>query len=168
MVTKNTTPQVEEDPWEDTPNPVTVVQGTGDREYASITFKAGTGYNAPWLVLKPSSMEEAKEMVEHEDLSELLDSIARKNKEFERYFGGAPATAAKAATGGGWGGKAKASAASSEQPSGTCPVHNCDLVYVEPFVKRDGSKISARVACPVPKCYAKTFWQDNDGSWTEK
>lgn len=100
-------PEVQEDTWaEPTPtNPVTVVQGSGDREWASITFKAGTGYNAPWLVLKPSSMEEAQGMVNHEDLSELLDQIARKNKEFEKAFGGAPAVSKPAASSGGWGAK---------------------------------------------------------------
>lgn len=166
MVTKKETPEV--DPWDDEQpkNPVTVVRGSGG-EWASITFKAGPGYNAPWLVLKPSSMEEAKEMVQHEDLSELLDSIARKNKEFERFFGGPVAAAKAPASTGGWKGKPAASS-SSEQPSGTCPQHNCDLVKVDGFTKRDGTAVSARVGCPVPKCYAKTFWQNDDGSWTEK
>lgn len=112
MVVKK--PEQQEDTWADEPtNPVTVVQGSSDREYASITFKAGTGYNAPWLVLKPSSMEEAQEMVNHEDLSELLDQIARKNKEFEKAFGGAP-TSAKPASSGGWGSKNKPAAKSSQ------------------------------------------------------
>lgn len=168
MVTKKEAPEV--DPWDDEQpkNPVTVVKGSGG-EWASITFKAGTGYNAPWLVLKPSSMEEAKEMVQHEDLSELLDSIARKNKEFERFFGG-PAAAAKAPAspgGGGWS-KPKASS-SSERPDDTCPVHNCDLEFVDAFTNpRTQKTTSARMACPVPKCYKKTYWLNDDGTWTLK
>lgn len=166
MVTKKENTEV--DPWDDEPkNPVTVVKGSGP-EWATITLKAGTGYNAPWLVFKPSSMEEAHGMMKHEDLDELIDLVARKNKEFEKAFGGPVVASAKpaASSGGGW--KKPAASSSAEQPSGTCPVHNCDLVFVEGFSKRDGSKVSARVGCPVPKCYAKTFWQSDDGSWTEK
>jgi hypothetical protein len=165
MVTKKETPEV--DPWEDKENPVTVIKGSGG-EYASITFKAGSGYNAPWLVLKPSSMDEAKEMVQHDDLEELLDLIARKNKVFEKSFGGIPTPAGpapKASGGGNWGNKSKASNGSSDVPSGTCSVHNCDLQFADAFQKRDGSKVNARVGCPVPKCYSDTVWQNDDGTW---
>lgn len=175
MVTKK--PEPTEDPWmvdnegnklgrAEYSSGITVVPK--DREWATITLKAGTGYNAPWLVFKPTSIEDAKDIMQHEDLEELIDLVARRNKEFERAFGGAPVAASKpAASSGGWKGKPAASS-SSDVPSGTCPTHNCDLVKVDGFTKRDGTAVSARVGCPVPKCYAKTFWQNDDGTWTEK
>jgi hypothetical protein len=140
---------VQDDPWQD--NPVALTgQVSHVEDSLSVTLKAGTGYDAPWLVFKTPSVEQALAYLKHPDLDELMDLTARKG-------------------GGSWGNKTTAvSQASTDVPSGTCPSHNCDLVYVEPFKKRDGSEISARVACPVPKCYAKTFWHNKDGSWTEK
>lgn len=171
MVTKNTAPQAEEDPWKDSPKVVEHV-GSPDRDGAVITLKAGAGYDAPWIVLHATSQEDAVKQLTDDVHTELMDLVARKAKEFARAFGGVPMASGKPAASGGWGGKSQAAtaapAASGDIPSGTCPVHNCDLVYVEPFKKRDGSEISARVACPVPKCYARTFWHNKDGSWTEK
>ena len=166
MVTKKESPEV--DPWDDKEDrPVVTVARGSSSEWATITLKAGTGYNAPWLVFKPTSIEDAKDIMQHEDLEELIDLVARRNKEFERAFGGAPVAAKPAGNSGGWKGKAQTNT-SSDVPSGTCPTHNCDLVKVDGFTKRDGTAVSARVGCPVPKCYAKTFWQNDDGTWTEK
>lgn len=171
MVTKKETPEV--DPWEDDEKaPPRVVEhvGTPDRDGAVITLKAGTGYDAPWIVIHATSQEDAINQLSSDVNAELMDLTARKAKEFARAFGG-PATASAqpkaASSGGGWG-KKPSGGGSTDQPSGTCPTHNCDLVFADSFSKRDGTKVSARVGCPVPKCYAKTFWQNDDGSWTEK
>lgn len=162
VVTKSNAPEVTTDPWAEPSAPVS------DRDFLTVTMKAGSGFDAPWLVFHSNSVEEALASLKHDDLDELMDLAARKGKEFSKVFGGPAVAAPKASGGSGWGGKAKAAASSSEEPSGTCPTHNCDLVKVDGFTKRDGTAVSARVGCPVPKCYAKTFWQNDDGSWTEK
>lgn len=158
-----------EDPWEDKETPRVIEHvGSPDRDGAVVTLKAGAGYDAPWIVLHATSQQDAIDQLSSDVNEELMDLVARKAKEFSKAFGGSAAVS-KPASAGGWGNKTQAAPASSgDVPSGTCPTHNCDLVYVDPFTKRDGTKISARVACPVPNCRAITFWQNKDGSWTEK
>lgn len=153
----------EPDAWAEPEVPVS------ERDFLTVTLKAGGGYDAPWLVFHTNSIAEALETLKNDDLDELMDLTGRKGKELAKAFGGpvAAATPKAPSSGSGWKGKPAASS-SSEQPSGTCPQHNCDLVFADEFTKRDGSKVSARVGCPVPKCYAKTFWRNDDGTWTEK
>lgn len=154
------------DPWVD-PTEVVI-----DRDRLTITLKAGAGYDAPWLVYHASTVEEGIDFLTHDRYDELADLTARKGKELAKAFGGpvtASAPKASSSGGGGWSkSKASSGGGSTDQPSGTCPTHNCDLVFADEFTKRDGSKVSARVGCPVPKCYAKTFWRNDDGTWTEK
>jgi len=159
------------DPWEDKP-PVVEHTGKPDRDGVVVTSKAGAGFEVPWIVLHATDVADAIAQLNSDEYTELMDLTARKAKEFAKAFGGSQGFAKPpaAASTGGWSKPAPqaASAPAGDIPSGTCPVHNCDLVYVEPFTKRDGTTVSARVACPVPKCYAKTFWHNKDGSWAEK
>jgi hypothetical protein len=151
----------EPDAWVEPKEPVS------ERDALTVTLKAGGGYDAPWLVFHANGIAEAIEWLQHEDLEELQDLAARRGKEFAKAFGG-PVAASKAPAssgGGNWGNKAKAASGSAERPSGTCSVHNCDLVFADGFTKRDGSKVNARVGCPVPKCYSDTVWQNDDGTW---
>lgn len=141
-----------------------------DRDRLTITLKAGGGYDAPWLVYHASTVEEGIDFLTHDRYDELADLTARKGKELAKAFGGpvtASAPKASSSGGGGWS-KSKASSGGSEEPSDTCPVHNCDLTKIEAYTKRDGTAVSARYACPVPQCYKKTWWQQKDGSWELK
>ena len=167
MVTKKETPEV--DPWVDKAETNFGGPNLTDRDFLTVTLKAGGGYDAPWLVFHANSVEEAVGALQHDQLDELMDLTARKGKELAKAFGGLPAPSkAPASSGGGWN-KPKAPSGSSDAPNDTCPQHNCPLVFVEGYKKRDGSgEVSARYACPVPKCYKKTYWQDKDGSWTLK
>lgn len=154
----------ETDPW--------ITDPVSERDFLTVTLKAGGGFDAPWLVFHTNSIAEALETLKNDDLDELMDLTGRKGKELAKAFGGPVAASAPKASssgGGGWSkSKASSGGGSTDQPSGTCPTHNCDLVFADEFTKRDGSKVSARVGCPVPKCYAKTFWRNDDGTWTEK
>lgn len=171
MVTKKETPEV--DPWDDEQpkNSVTpVVVQTGEGKI-TVTLKAGAGFEVPWIVRHANTVAEAVEFMQDGQLDELMDLTARKAKEFAKAFGGvAPAAVPKAPSSGGgnWGSKPKAPAGSSEEPVDTCPDHNCPLVKVDSYTKRDGTAVSARYACPVPQCYKKTWWQQKDGSWELK
>lgn len=163
MVTK----KVEEpaDPWEDSPLKKDLPTLHSPKEdFLTVTLKAGTGYDAPWLVFHTSSVGDALMALQDEGLDELMDLTARKGKELAKAFGGSQSASKPAASTSGWKGKPAASSG-SEQPSGTCPQHNCDLVKVDGFTKRDGTAVNARVGCPVPKCYSATTWQNDDGSW---
>lgn len=150
------------DAWVDPKEPVS------ERDFLTVTLKAGAGYDAPWLVFHANSVEEALETLQHDGLDELMDLTARKGKELAKAFGGpAAASKAPASSGGGW--KKPAASQSSERPDDTCPVHNCDLEFVDAFTNpRTQKTTSARMACPVPKCYKKTYWLNDDGTWTLK
>jgi hypothetical protein len=80
-----------------------------EREFLTVTLKAGTGYDAPWLVAHANSVEEALEFLKHPDLDELMDLTARKGKELAKAFGGSQSFAKPAASGsgGGWSKPAK-------------------------------------------------------------
>lgn len=80
MVTKKETPEV--DPWVEPEAPVS------ERDFLTVTLKAGGGYDAPWLVFHTNSVGEALEALKHDDLDELMDLTARKGKELAKAFGG--------------------------------------------------------------------------------
>lgn len=63
-----------------------------EREVVSVTLKAGTGFDAPWIVFHAASLGEAEEMLKGSDnLQELAAKAART---FQQGFGGsAPAKA---------------------------------------------------------------------------
>lgn len=98
LVTKNDETEVV-DVWADKPSPA-----APNREFLTVTLKAGTGYDAPWLVFHTSSVPEALEALQHSDLDELMDLTARKGKDLAKAFGGSQ-MAAKPSAGGGWGNK---------------------------------------------------------------
>lgn len=77
------------------------------REFLTVTLKAGTGYDAPWLVFHASSVAEALGALQDSDLDELMDLTARKGKELAKAFGGSTGFS-KPAGGGGWGNKGPA------------------------------------------------------------
>ena len=81
----------ESDPWEDTDKvdvQAEYANRPSEREFLTVTLKAGTGYDAPWLVFHANSVAEALESLKHEDLDELMDLTARKGKELAKAFGG--------------------------------------------------------------------------------
>jgi hypothetical protein len=171
LVTKKETSEV--DPWEDkaeTPmQPWELNLHARDRDFLTVTLKAGTGYDAPWLVFHANSVDEALESLQHDKLDELMDLTARKGKELAKAFGGSQSfSKPAAASSGGWN-KSAAPAASSERPSDTCPDHNCPLVFADKFTNPKTQKvISAKMGCPVPNCRRKTYWLNDDGTWTLK
>lgn len=86
MVVKKPEPQ--EDAWEDKPEGKIYNLGVPDRDRLTITLKAGTGYDAPWLVYHAASVEEGIDFLSHERYDELADLTARKGKELAKAFGG--------------------------------------------------------------------------------
>jgi len=173
MVTKKETPpSTTEDPWgveQGFSTEAPVIEFPNERDFLTVTLKAGGGYDAPWLVAHANSVEEALEFLQHEQLDELMDLTARKAKELARAFGGAPVVAKPAVGASSGYKKPVASGGSTDLPEDNCPAHNCPLVHVEGFTNpKTGKTISARVACPVPNCRKLTYWQEPDGSWTRK
>lgn len=106
LVTKKV--EVDDDPWvekedaKQTPAPGDLVF---DRDRLTITLKAGTGYDAPWLVYHAASVDEGIDFLSHERYDELADLTARKGKELAKAFGGSAPAAKPAASSGGWGAK---------------------------------------------------------------
>ena len=109
LVTKKETPEV--DVWNESvfeKDKETV----SEREFLTVTLKAGTGFDSPWLVFHANSVEEAVETLKHDALDELMDLTARKGKELAKAYGGSQA-APKASGGGSWGNKTPAAPAAS-------------------------------------------------------
>lgn len=79
-----------EDPWENASIDVQaeLANKPSDRDFLTVTLKAGTGYDAPWLVFHANSVSEALEALQDEQLDELMDLTARKGKELAKAFGG--------------------------------------------------------------------------------
>lgn len=106
-----------EDPW-DKEDSGRVVEhlGSPDRDGMVVTVKAGTGFDAPWLVLHADSVEDAISKMQDDSWDELADLTARKAKAFAATFSG-PKAAPKApvASSGGWG--AKKAPAKVQEPS---------------------------------------------------
>jgi len=79
----------EPDAWADDEKTVAAPSYTDpNREFLTVTLKAGTGYDAPWLVFHANSVDEALESLQHDKLDELMDLTARKGKELAKAFGG--------------------------------------------------------------------------------
>lgn len=88
MVTKAKV-EATEDPWEDKVDPdVEWANRPSDRDFLTVTLKAGGGYDAPWLVFHTNSVDEALSALQHDQLDELMDLTARKGKELAKAFGG--------------------------------------------------------------------------------
>lgn len=122
-----------------------------DRDFLTVTLKAGTGFDAPWLVFHANSVDEALEALQHDKLEELMDLTARKGKELAKAFGGSQ-SAAKPSGGGGWGNKAKeAKKASSGAVEETDDGYECEH---GPAVERSGKTGNRKWTghfCPAPR-----------------
>jgi len=99
------TKKVNEEPdvWADDEKPAVVEHvGNSDRDGAVITLKAGTGFDAPWIVLHATSPQDAIAQMTDDSWDELKDLTVRKAKEFAKAFGGSAGfskPAASASTG---------------------------------------------------------------------
>jgi hypothetical protein len=117
LVTKKLSDDIEkDDPWEDKAEvPVRPFEVVKDREFLTVTLKAGTGFDSPWLVFHANSVDEAVDTLQHEKLDELMDLTARKGKELAKAFGGSQGFSkpAAASSGGGWSKPAQQAAAGS-------------------------------------------------------
>lgn len=107
------------DPWSDT---MTVdfpekPEQFPPRDLITITMKAGDGFGVPWHVLHASSMEEAVEILEHDDYPHLVDLTVARSRELAKAYGGSGGTS-RSSTGGGWAGKAKSPSKGSHSGSG--------------------------------------------------
>jgi hypothetical protein len=95
------------DAWADKEEPNEVpyqqIVPISDREFLTVTLKAGTGFDSPWLVIHANSVDEAVETLQHEKLDELMDLTARKAKELAKAYGGSTGFSKPAAASSGTG-----------------------------------------------------------------
>ena len=135
MVAKKDTPEI--DPWEDEAEvPYQSIVPVLDRDFLTVTLKAGTGFDAPWLVFHTNSVAEAVESLGHDQLDELMDLAARKGKEFSKAFGGSQGFSKPAVASSGTGYTKPASV-----PAGKVSGRSCAHVTEDnPIVKRSGNK----------------------------
>lgn len=141
--------------------PVTVVNSGGvrpvsnDNDKISVTLKGGTGYDAPWIVVKGTSVQEALDTLNEIREKGLMDVTAKAAGMFQGYVGGASHAAGAGASqgtgqqGGGYSQRPPA------QPSGPPPgveARNCrhgQMVYRTGMSKFN--KPYQAFFCPQPK-----------------
>lgn len=79
------------------------------RDFMTVTWKAGPGYEAPWVVFHFSSLEEALDVMEDDLTDEVKALVLKHARDFqEEYKPAAAKPAARASSGGssgGWGNK---------------------------------------------------------------
>lgn len=164
MVTKKEAPEV--DPWEDATEGNAPVLHTEDpnRDFLTVTLKAGGGYDTPWLVFHANSVEEALASLKHDDLDELMDLTARKAKEFAKAFGG-PQSASKPSAGGSWGNKKPAPKQAVSEPDEEGP--ECDHGVRNWVTGRSAKGPWFAWMCPAEKndrTKCDPIWANKDGS----
>jgi hypothetical protein len=89
-------------PNETIESPTTEVKPmTNDSEAVTVTLKAGTGFDAPWIVVRGSSAEDVKSKLDSVGQTELMNAVATAGRNFVQVNGGkaasAPAQSAPAA-----------------------------------------------------------------------
>jgi hypothetical protein len=135
-----------------------------DREFLTVTLKAGTGYDAPWLVFHANSVDEALESLQHEKLDELMDLTARKGKELAKAFGGSTGfskPAASASTG------FKKPATKKPAYDVDSDTHECEHGERDWVTGRSGKGPWQAWMCPADKndpSKCDPLWANKDGS----
>lgn len=164
MVVKKPEPQ--EDTWADATEGDALVLHTEDpnRDFLTVTLKAGTGYDAPWLVFHANSVDEALESLQHDKLDELMDLTARKGKELAKAFGGSQGFSKPAASsGGGWKKPAVKQAVSEPDEEGP----ECDHGVRNWVTGRSAKGPWQAWMCPAEKndrTKCDPIWANKDGS----
>lgn len=120
-----------EDPFNSAPAETAVAEGNPDKVTVtpapdggvevSLTFKGGRDFDAPWIVVRTQSVEEAYEQMTTK--GELLGKLMDRVKNAGRHFSGAPAPS------GGGQPQRKPPQASQEAPSWAPPKPYDDAVY---------------------------------------
>lgn len=82
----------------------------------SITLKGGSGFDAPWVVIYPDTLQEAQELLD-EDNRELLKDVLEKTQAAAQYFVSKGTSSAPQGRSGGQGG-GNARQAAQEAPNG--------------------------------------------------
>lgn len=82
-----------------------VAEGTETKtSKLSVTLKGGAGFDAPWVVLYPDTLDEAKELLGEENREALKEILEGAQKAASYFIGAAPAKAPQNAAGGSNGG----------------------------------------------------------------
>lgn len=123
MVVKKTTEET--DPWSNEPEKQEVPVNP---DLLTVTLKAGTGFDAPWLVAHASGVTHAIEILEHDEWPKLVDLATSRGKEFVRQNGGqsAPRSPANGPGGPSWSndtnqGSGGSQIAATAVRNGSCP-----------------------------------------------
>lgn len=72
------------------------VAGPVDHEKVVLTFKGGTGYDAPWIVVRGHSLADAADQLKGENakiLAQLMSDVQRAGRKFAELGGALPAAA---------------------------------------------------------------------------
>lgn len=114
----------------------------------TITLKGGSGYAAPWLVLRAQSAEDAQALLVEAKAAELLESIAAYASDFQEKVAGAEPSKSAPVGGRSTGSPSRSGARGGSQRGGSAPAQNSGDVEYHP----EGLKCSK---CQAPVIYKK-------------
>jgi hypothetical protein len=138
-------PTVEADPAVDEKKETTAVTNISVEDPIIMTFKQSGGYEAPWVVLRATTVEEAKELALRASQEGLFDYVAKAAASFAATKGGAqaPRQQAPAQT------YQAAPQQSAPQGDGRTCAHG-PMLYKEGYNQQKG-KAWKGYFCPTPK-----------------
>lgn len=109
------------------------VEELGPEAPYTITLKGGSGYAAPWLVLRAQSAEDAQALLVEAKAAELLESIAAYASDFQEKVAGAePANTSAPAGGRSTGSPSRSGARGGSQRGGSAPAPKNGEVELHP------------------------------------
>lgn len=125
----------------------TVVQ-TADPGEVSLTVKAGSGYNAPWITMRRPTLQGLENDLQNETLERVLTWSAAVSQQYSKKFEGSNGSSKSNGGGSGQPGKP---AKATQAPNGESHTCHCggDMTYVSGFSQKT-EKPYAFFACPKP------------------
>jgi hypothetical protein len=116
-----------------------------------LTFKGGTGFDAPWIVIHAADLQDAADQVSGSNASLLADTMAKVQKAGEHFAGlAAPKTAAQNGNSGGGGG-GRAPQAAQSAPGGQSKTCAHGEMQFRSGVSAKTGKAWKAFFCPTPK-----------------
>ena len=158
-------PEAQTDTWAEPTERVVEHVAKPERDGVVVTSKAGTGFDAPWIVLHAVDIQDAINQFNSDEYTELMDLAARKSKEFAKAFGGSAGTSKPAASSGGWGAKKLAAKQSVSEPDEEGP--ECDHGVRNWVTGRSAKGPWQAWMCPAEKndrSKCDPIWANKDGS----
>lgn len=133
---QTTTTPAQDDPWASPPPEATKPAAAAPRPVVAqsegkivLTFKGGSGFEAPWIVIHAQNIDEAADYLSPESGPKLLDLMTRVQNAGQHFAGLAPAGSKSSGGGNRGGSRSNAPQGAKEPPAGTPPAPDSSYEY---------------------------------------